>query len=287
VEASFRFTTLDGVVLHYKLLRGQGTRPVLVLLHGMASNLTRWSEFVEHTNLKDRYDILRLDLRGHGESFSRTRIGMEVWTRDLVELLAHLGYERAVLVGHSLGANVALRFAIAHPGRIAGICLIDLVLTEALRGQALWLRRFSWLIRSVVAVLRFANGLGMRRARIPTRDLRKLDEQVRKQFLEAGKGSDFVKRYTSPLADVKHFPSAHYLQEVVEITRPISGLERLKMPVLALISQAVTFTDTEKTKAALARCPHVQIDSLTAYHWPLTEKPIEVRTAIEKWANQV
>src|SRR5688572_17993354 len=133
----------------------------------MASNLTRWSEFVEHASLKEKVDVLRLDLRGHGESFSRTRIGMEVWTRDLVELLAHLGYERAVLVGHSLGANIALRFAIAHPNRIAGICLIDPVLTEALRGQALWLRRFSWLLRSVVALLRLLNDVGIRRAVIP------------------------------------------------------------------------------------------------------------------------
>lgn len=284
VEASFRFTTLDGVVLHYRLLRGQGPRPVLVLLHGMASNLTRWSEFVEHTNLKERYDILRLDLRGHGDSFTRSRIGMEIWTRDLVELLAHLRYERAVLVGHSLGANVALRFAVAHPGRVAGACLIDPVMTEALRGQALWLRRFSWLVRAAAAVLRLANDLGLRRAHIPTRDLRKLDEQVRKQFLSAGNEADFVKRYTSPLADIRHFPITHYLTEVVEIMRPIVGLDRLKVPTLALISQAVTFTDTEKTKAALARCPHLQIDSLTAYHWPLTEKPVEVRTAIERWA---
>jgi len=287
VEASFRFTTLGGVVLHYRLLRGQGSRPVLVLLHGMASNLTRWSEFVEHTNLKEKYDILRVDLRGHGESFTRSRIGMEQWTRDLVELLAYLGYERTVLVGHSLGANVALRFAIAHPNRIVGACLIDPVLTEALRGQALWLRRLSWLTRAAVALLRLANGFGFKRAHIPTRDLRKLDEQVRKQFLSAGNETDFVKRYTSPLADIKHFPTAHYLQEVIEIMRPIEGIERLTMPVLVLVSQAVTFTDTEKTKAALARCPHVQIASLTAYHWPLTEKPVEVRTAIENWAMKL
>lgn len=284
MEASFKFTTLHGVVLHYRLSRGQGRRPVLVLLHGMASNLTRWSEFVEQTNLAAQFDILRLDLRGHGGSFTRAPIGLEIWTRDLMELLAHLGYQRAVLVGHSLGANVTLQFAATHPQRIAGVCLIDPVLTDALSGQALWLRRFSWLIRAVVAVFRFLNGLGIRRAHIPVRDLRQLDEQVRKQFLNAGKEADFVRRYTSPLADVKYFPTAHYLQEVVEITRPISGLERLNMPLLALISQAVTFTDTEKTKAALARCPQAQIVSLTAYHWPLTEKPVEVRTAIERWA---
>jgi esterase len=288
VEATFRFTTSDGAVLHYKLLRAPGVkRPVLVLLHGLSSNLTRWSEFIEHTTLKERFDILRLDLRGHAESFTRGRISMEIWTRDLAELLAYQGYERAVLVGHSLGANVALWFAAKHPQHVAGLALIDPTLTEALRGQALLLRRISWLIRAVVALLRLLNALGLKRAAFPPRDLRQLDEQMRKQFLSAGKETDFVKRYTSPLADIKHFSTAHYLQEVIEITRPIPHIERIATPLLALISQGVTFTDLEKTKAALARCPQSQIIVLTAYHWPLTEKPVEVRTAIENWATNL
>lgn len=284
METTGCFTTSDSVDLHYRLWRGQGKRPLIVLLHGLSSNMTRWSEFVEHTNLKERFDILRLDLRGHGESFTRKPISLEIWSRDLAQLLASLRYERVVVIGHSLGANVALWFAAMHPEHIIGVGLIDPTLTEALRGQALGLRRTSWLIRATVFVLRCFNRLGFRRRHIPTRDLRALDEDVRVRLLGAGKAEDFVKRYTSPMADLKYFPTAHYLQEVVEITRPIPHLERVRVPLLALISKAVTFTDTEKTRAALARCPQPQIVMLSAYHWPLTEQPVEVRQAIEKWA---
>jgi pimeloyl-ACP methyl ester carboxylesterase len=284
METPGRFTTSDGVDLHYRLWRGPGNRPLIVLLHGLSSNMTRWSEFVEHTALTQRFDILRLDLRGHGESFTRKPINLETWSRDLAQLLDTLGYSRTIVIGHSLGANVALWFATHYPERVSGVGLIDPTLTQALRGKALWLRRLSWLIRAVVFLLRGLNALGLRRRHIPTRDLRKLDEDVRTRLLGAGRSEDFVKRYTSPLADLKHFSTAHYLQEVVEITRPIPNLERIQGPVLALISKAVTFTDTEKTRAALSRCPQPQLILLSAYHWPLTEQPVEVRKAIEQWA---
>ena len=80
--------TADGFVLRYRVLRsGTAPRRLIVLLHGMASNMTRWSEFVEHTALKKNWDILRLDLRGHGESFARGRLGIDVWSRDLQKRL--------------------------------------------------------------------------------------------------------------------------------------------------------------------------------------------------------
>jgi pimeloyl-ACP methyl ester carboxylesterase len=287
MDSQRSLTTDDGVSLHFRLWRGTQRRPLLVLLHGMASNMTRWSEFVEHTTLKEHFDILRLDLRGHGQSFTRKPIGMEIWARDLATLLDAQGYERAIFVGHSLGANVALWFAARYPQRVAGLVLIDPVLTEALQGGARWLHRLSPLLRLAVAVLRLANRLGLRRRHIPLRDLRQLDEQVREHLLDAGKAADFVKRYTSPRADLRYFPTAHYVKELVEITRPVPGLQELRVPMLALISQAVTFTDTEKTQAALARCPQLQIEMLTAYHWPLTEKPLEVRQAIESWCKKV
>jgi pimeloyl-ACP methyl ester carboxylesterase len=288
MESARSLPVADGVTLHYRLWRqdtGAAHRPLVVLLHGMASNFTRWSEFIEHTTLKERFDILRLDLRGHGESFTRQPIGMEIWADDLARILEAESYARAIVVGHSLGANVALWFALRHPTRAAGLALIDPTFTEALRGSALWLHRLAPLLRAGVALLRLLNRLGLRRKVIPKRDLRTLDEDVRVQLLGAGREEDFVKRYTSPLADIKYFSTAHYLKEFLEITRPIPRLQQIDAPVLALVSRAVTFTDIDTTRAVLTRCPNSQIALLTAYHWPLTERPVEVRRAIEDWCG--
>ncbi|MFG9450979.1 alpha/beta fold hydrolase [Pseudomonas aeruginosa] len=57
-------------MLAYRVLpAAAGARgPALVLLHGLASNMSRWSEFVERSALRGHHALIRLDLRGHGGS---------------------------------------------------------------------------------------------------------------------------------------------------------------------------------------------------------------------------
>src|SRR5581483_2452450 len=116
----------------YGVSRAASPRGVIVLIHGMASNLTRWSEFLEHTTLKRDWTVLRVDLRGHGESTTRARIGMKIWSHDIAALLDAEGFERAVLIGHSLGAHLALHFAARFAARVRALVLIDPVFPQAL-----------------------------------------------------------------------------------------------------------------------------------------------------------
>ena len=59
----------------------------LVLLHGVASNSTRWAEFRETTRL-EHWDIATPDLRGNASAAApRTPLGMEVWCADIAALL--------------------------------------------------------------------------------------------------------------------------------------------------------------------------------------------------------
>jgi pimeloyl-ACP methyl ester carboxylesterase len=276
----------DGVALYYRQSRAPRPRGVLVLLHGMASNLTRWSEFVENTRLKNEWDILRLDLRGHGESMVRGRIGMPVWTNDLADLLDAEAYERAVLVGHSLGAHLALYFGARHPTRVSGLALIDPVFPQALRLRQRRQARLRPLLAAAAAVIRFANALGLRRRSLPRRDLRALDEQVRGELLAAGNAEEFVRRYSSPLADLKFFPVANYLQELSEMLRPLPDPESIAAPILVLLSRGLTYTDPTATGRLLDAAANVQRVGIDAYHWPLTERPTEVREAIESWIDK-
>jgi len=279
--------TADGAMLGYRLFRGTAApRRLIVLLHGVASNMSRWSEFVEHTSLKQTWDLLRPDLRGHGESFSRGRLGLEIWCRDLRDILDAEGYDQALLIGHSLGAQVAVQFAACYPARVRGLVLIDPIFHQALRGG---MRVLSWLrpaVSQLVALIRLLNRLGLRRRHIPVRDLRKLDEKTRQDLLAAGKQKEMIELYSSPWEDLKFFPTASFLQELIEITRPLPALAEIKVPILALLSSGITYTDpgiTQKTLAGNARAQTVTVD---AYHWPLTEKPQQVREAIEKWCER-
>jgi pimeloyl-ACP methyl ester carboxylesterase len=287
-EDARRLTLSDGVTMSYRLWRvpANPSRRLIVLLHGVASNLTRWSEFVEHTTLKDSWDILRADLRGHGESFSRGPLGMPRWCQDLESLLDKEGYEKTLLIGHSLGAQVAVEFAARHTDRVSGLVLIDPLFRGALHGTALWIRRFLPFMWLVIGLIRLLNSLGLRRRHIPNRDLRQLDEQTRANMLNLGKQEEMIARYTSPLADLKHFATASYLQELIEVTRPLPSLAGIPIPTLVLLSRGVTFSDPEITKRLLAPLAHVRVTTIDAYHWPLTEKPVEVRQAIEQWCAE-
>lgn len=284
MEQSKTLTLPDGLRLAYRVRpAAPGARRVLVLLHGLASNLTRWSEFVEHTAVAGDWVLLRVDLRGHGASFTRGRIGMARWCQDLRHVLDAERHDAAVLVGHSLGAHLALEFAARYPARVAGLVLIDPAFKPALHGRSRQLARLRPLLWLFARLVRALNRLGLKRRAIPSRDLRALDETVRRELLQEGLSEEFVRRYSSIRTDLRYFPTAHFLQELYEMLRPLPPLESIRMPVLVLLSSGLTYTDPELTRQALATLPRLQIATIDAYHWPLTERPADVRAAIEQW----
>lgn len=257
----------------------------LVLLHGLASNLTRWSEFVEHSALRGRHDLIRIDLRGHGGSDVGGKIGLEVWADDLAAVLDQERHGQAILVGHSLGAQLALHFAQRHARRAAGLVLIDPVFREALRGRWRLLALCAPALRGMAAVVCALNALGLRRRRRQPLDLRELDRLARQALRSAQAEAAFVRRYSSARADQRSTRTATYLADLAEMFRapPEPATLPMPMPVLALLSGGATFADPAVMRRTLGRLPHATIATIACHHWPLTERPAEVRAAIERW----
>jgi pimeloyl-ACP methyl ester carboxylesterase len=277
----------DGTAIAYRVGSSGAAGVPVVLLHGLASNLTRWSEFVERTTLGARHPLIRVDLRGHGDSPTRCALSLERWCDDLVALLDAEGAERAILIGHSLGAQIALHFAARAPQRTAALVLIDPVLRRALHGRWRLLAQLGPLIGLAAGLLRGVNALGLRRRTLPPLDLRALDEQAR-VALAAGPSAvaEFVRRYSSTRADLRTFRSAHYLQELVEMFRPPPEPRSIHAPMLVLLSAGATFAGEAQTRALLARFGQVEVQAIECQHWPLTERPDEVRDAIERWCTR-
>jgi esterase len=277
--------TADGATLAYRRWRSPAAtqaHPPLVLLHGAASNLTRWSEFVEQTRLRMTHDILRLDLRGHGQSLYRGRIGLEIWCDDIAAILNREGHARAILIGHCLGANIATAFAVRYPYMSAGIVLVEPMLTEALTGQLSTLRPYVPLLKLSACVIRAANRLGLYRRHLETLDLRELDREFRVRLAEPGGSEALVKRYASPLHDLRIMPSANFLQDLIEVERPLP-LDLVHTPFLALLSTGRTFADPDITRTRLSRLSQGEIHTLESKHWIPTEQPQAMRELIETW----
>jgi pimeloyl-ACP methyl ester carboxylesterase len=112
----------SGLNVHYEQV---GSGPDLVMVHGIAGHLAIW-----HFNiiplLWERYRILTYDLRGHGYT-EMTEIGYtpEEQATDLAQLLDALGIEKADIVGHSFGGDIALYFASYYPERCRNVVLIE------------------------------------------------------------------------------------------------------------------------------------------------------------------
>jgi len=102
---------------------GQG-RPVL-LIHGLGGSHQEWDDAVE--SLAHRHAIHRFDLLGHGERTAADREpSLREMANDVAQVIALLGLERPLLVGHSMGALVVMRYLQDHgESHIAGVCLID------------------------------------------------------------------------------------------------------------------------------------------------------------------
>ena len=99
-------------------------RPPVVLLHGVGSRGQSWWPVIDP--LAARFHLYQLDLRGHGAS-GKPAAGylMEHYAADLDAALAALDLEEPRIVGHSLGALVALSWASGHPSRAAALVVED------------------------------------------------------------------------------------------------------------------------------------------------------------------
>lgn len=270
----------DGVRIAYWQHRAPASRGVLLFIHGAASNHTRFSEFLKRTVLTSTWDTLRLDLRGHASSVHRGVISIEVWCADLCALLDAGGYTQAVLVGHSLGANVAAHFAQRHAARVAGLILIDPAQAQAMR-WSLPRGVTRHLLHAVASVVRLANSAGLRRRQLSTLDLEQLDQHAR-ALLAQGRDADMERLYSSAWQNLKYFPTATFLQDVVQVLRPLP-LPVPDIPALMLLSVNRHDAAANLNRAYAARLPRCTIAEIKCNHWILTAAPDAARTAIEQW----
>jgi pimeloyl-ACP methyl ester carboxylesterase len=102
---------------------GEGPDPV-VCLHGITAQHRAFNAAARY--LGPSRGLIGVDLRGRGDSDKpESGYGLETHASDVVRALDHLRLDQAVLVGHSMGAFVALKTALASPDRVRALVLLD------------------------------------------------------------------------------------------------------------------------------------------------------------------
>ena len=153
--------TVNGVALAVHEWPGKG--PALVCVHGLTANHSCWASMADL--LAPDFRLIAYDLRGRGESGKpESGYSLEHHCKDLLGLLDAFGLRKAVIMGHSLGAHIGLRFAVLYPARVSKLVLVDGgldVRAEVLDSLAPAINRLGMEFPSLEMFLQLIRGLPM------------------------------------------------------------------------------------------------------------------------------
>ncbi|WP_350277431.1 alpha/beta fold hydrolase [Kribbella sp. HUAS MG21] len=122
MQQAVRRYAIDHHSVRISVARG-GRGRLLVFCPGLSSTQADLHELVEL--LRRDFDVVTSDLRGHGLSSAAASYRFEDFLSDLEAVMAHLAPAASLLVGYSLGADLAVHYAAEHPERVEELVLID------------------------------------------------------------------------------------------------------------------------------------------------------------------
>lgn len=103
---------------------GPKEAPILLFIHGFPLNKAMWSAQIEE--LTENFRVIAYDVRGHGDSDLGSEIfSIEIFVKDLIDLMDLLNIERVILCGLSMGGYIAIKASLNHPTRFEGLILCD------------------------------------------------------------------------------------------------------------------------------------------------------------------
>jgi pimeloyl-ACP methyl ester carboxylesterase len=123
-----RWVDLNGITFHY-LDWGNDHLPHLILLHGGSLTAHTWD--MAALRLRDRYHVVALDQRGHGDTGwtpddQLDRDNGDLMVEDTRAFIEHLGYDHVALCGMSMGGMNAIRYAARYPERLDALVVVDI-----------------------------------------------------------------------------------------------------------------------------------------------------------------
>lgn len=132
-KGNFKKTKIQTDDIEINLVHG-GSGPPLLLLHGYPQTHVMWHGVAPH--LAHHFHVICPDMRGYGDSFKPPSTpdhypySKRAMARDMVEVMALMGYSEFSVAGHDRGARVIHRMALDHPENIDRACVMDIVPTR-------------------------------------------------------------------------------------------------------------------------------------------------------------
>ncbi|MFB7331122.1 alpha/beta fold hydrolase [Streptomyces adustus] len=231
----------------------------LVFIHGWTADRHRWDHQVAH--FAERRRVVRLDLRGHGESGGAGVRTIAELARDVLALLDHLKIERCVLIGHSMGGMISQTITLAHPERVERMVLVNSIsrMTYS-RGRGLLMAT------STLVPFKLFVATNIQRAFAPGYPREEIKRYVRSS---AGTPREVVMTLYGAMR------AFDVLDRVGEISTPtllVHGFHDIQLPVKQMLRMAKAYPDAE-------------VRIIDAGHELPVEKPAELTAAIDRFVT--
>ena len=246
-----------------------GSGPALVLIHGYPFNRSMWTEQV--SLLKDRFRVVTLDLRGHGETESSTGAStMKLMAEDVAALMDELGIERAVVGGLSMGGYVTLAFHQLFPERVEKLVLADTrAQADTEEGKATRAEQVQQILAEGMA--------GIVNAMLP----KLLSPET------VSKRPDVVKRVRDMMIHTSPEGAAAALRGMAEREDKTERLSQIKVPTLIVVGKEDPITpvaDSQKMHERIAGSQLVVIEN--ASHVSNIEQPEQFNRALKEFLGR-
>lgn len=254
-------------LLHYQFQpatqNDDDNRPLMVFLHGLFGDLNNLGAIARAFN--DRFDVLKIDLRNHGRSFHSGQISYPLMAEDVIRVISHLGRQKVILVGHSMGGKTAMMVAHLAPQLVEKLVVIDIapVLYPLRRHDAIFAGLFA------VREAKPAN----RQQAIATMATHIPDVGIQQFMLKSfdPQSPDFFRFNLSGL--YQHYERVMDWQSV-----------SVNLPTLFIRGGLSEYIQPEHTDTILAQFPQATSFTIaSADHWVHAEKPEIVVRAIERF----
>jgi pimeloyl-ACP methyl ester carboxylesterase len=203
--AESRFMDLDGMAVDYRDEGIPTDKTPLVLLHGTAASLLTWNGWT--AALKAEHRVIRLDLPGYGLTGPHPTqdYSMNFYVRFLHNFLKKLDVNRLYLAGNSLGGKIAWEYALAYPGNVKKLILIDAAGYPRRQGRPLPIRLASTPVLKNILLYVTPKFLVEKSLKEVYADDRKVTPQLVEQYYDmacrAGNRAAFVARAGIPEDD--------------------------------------------------------------------------------------
>ena len=278
------WTAVDwGPYVHDAQIRGRrlryldyGSGSALLLVHGTGGSWQSWLENIAELGRENR--VIAVDLPGFGGSEApASDAQVDEYSETLVDLLDHVGVERVVVAGHSLGGLISTDLALRRPDRVRGLILVNGT------GIAIGRLRLALIVRTFLVFGAVFRRTGMLRA-VARRP------RLRRAFLygfirdPAGMGAELASE-TIPLM------VAPGLETAVRAGAHASGRlppDRIQVPTLLLWGRHDRILRLELAEELAATIPDARLQVIDeAGHAPMFERPDEFNQAVGAFLREL